>query len=217
MASRLLRRLAAALGVIGVALAVLSVRVVLASRDELARAESLHERGRIDAAILHYRRAARWYAPASPYPPRALERLASLAVEAEDEGQRERALSAWRSIRAAIMSTRSFYTPFEGRLESANERIAELMAAGEPPPIDAGKSRATLRREHLALLTQPRRPRLVFSFAAVVGLAVWVGAAFAFSRRAIDEEDRLRPRQAVRWGIAFLAGFALFAVGLALA
>ena len=50
-------------GVAGVALALVAVRVVLSSERELAEGEQLLSRGDRDQAIVHLRRAARWYAP----------------------------------------------------------------------------------------------------------------------------------------------------------
>lgn len=216
-AGRWARRGAKILGVAGVILAVLAVRVVTASQGELERADRLREQGDLDAAIVHYRRAARWYAPASPYPPEALTALSEIAAEAEREGDRRLALTAWRAVRAAIMSTRSFYVPYEGRLEEANRHIAELMASLDPPPIDAGKSRAELRDEHLALLRSVERPDPAWTLVLLFGFALWVGAAFGFATRAVDEEDRVVRSAALRWGLAVAVGFALFVLGLALA
>jgi len=207
-----------AVAVVGVVLAVLAVRVVTASESELQHARVLHDRGDIDAAIVHYRRAARWYAPGNPWGTEALAALETLGDEAERTGESERALAAFRAIRAAIMGSRSFYIPYPDRLERANGRIADLMAAGPTPPIDAGRSRAELRADHLRLLRSAgARPRVLWTVVLLVGFASWVGGAFAFAARAIDDEDRLLGPQARVWGTCVLVGFGLWILGMALA
>jgi hypothetical protein len=211
------RNLARALGLAGVLLAVIVARVLFEARAELAAGVADEQRDAIDDAIPHFRRAARWYVPGSPFVASALSRLRSTALDAEETGDSERALSAWRSIRAAILSTRSFYTPHSDRVAEANDHIATLMASFDPPPIDAGKSPETLREEHLRLLEDVPGTNLAGSFLALLGFAVWVGAAFAFGERGIDDQDRFVPRIAGRLFAVIVVGFGLFVVGLYLA
>ena len=203
--------------VIGVVLLVLAFRVVTSSRSELEAADAARADGQTEAAVVHYRRAARWYAPGNPYSEEALSKLGTIGRESEEAGDVELALSAWRAIRAAIMSSRSFYTPHRDRLEAANARIAALMAREPPPPIDAGKTEDELRREHLALLTQTTRPSILWTVVLLLGFSAWVFGAFAFVTRAIDEEDRLVPAPARRWGTIILVGLGLFVLGMSLA
>ncbi len=211
-------RVAGKVGAIaGVVLVVLAVRVVTASRSELDEGDRMRASGDLVAAVVHYRRAARWYAPGNPYSAEALARLGAVGREAEEAGDTELALSAWRGVRAAVLSTRSFYTPHEDRLAAANGRIAALMASLPPPPIDAGKSEAELRREHLALLSSATQPSVAWTIVLLLGFAAWVGGAFAFVTRAIDDEDRLVPGQARRWGTLVIVGLGLFVVGMSLA
>ena len=216
-AGRLLRRIGQGLTMVGVVLAVLTVRVVTSSEAELSRADDLRRRGAVDEAIVHYRRAASWYAPGNPHVTDALDRLVRIGREAEEAGDADRALLAFRSIRGAILSARSTYTPHPERLRHANQRIAALMAAEDPPPMDAAKSQAELEAEHLALLGRTRRPNVWFSLLLLLGFAAWVGGAFAFATRAIDDEDRIVPGAARLWGTTFIVGFGLFVLGMALA
>ncbi|MDH5493989.1 MAG: hypothetical protein OEY14_18710 [Myxococcales bacterium] len=212
-----LRRGARGLAFAGLILSLITLRVLVASHSELQEAERLLAAADPDAAIVHYRRAARWYAPGSPYPSRALDRLAQLARQAEEASDEERALAAWRSIRASILSTRSFYIPNGERLREADARIAALMAELPAPPIDAGKSRAQLEAEHLELLSAPVGPSVGWTLLLLLGFFGWVGGGFAFAARAFDAEDRLLRGPALRWGGLILAGFALFALGLLMA
>jgi hypothetical protein len=203
--------------VAAVLLAAVVARVLTSAAAELATGDAARARGDVEAALVHYRRAARWYAPGSPYHVEALAKLGAIAAKAEQAGDQELALSGYRAIRGAIMSTRSFYVPERARLEAANERIATLMSALPPPPMDAGKSREQLRREHLALLQQDPGPDVFWTLVLLLGFFSWVGGAFAFTQRAIDEQDRFVGREALRWGTVIAVGFGLFVLGMSLA
>ncbi len=216
-AGRIARIATKSLTIAGVIVAVVAVRVVTSSRSELSRADELRASGETRRAILHYRRAASWFAPGNPFVVDALASLERIGSAAEDEGDAELALLAYRSIRGAILTARSTYTPHRDRLARANARIAALMAAEDPPPMDAAKTQAELEAEHLALLEQSERPNVVWSLVLVFGFAVWVGGAFAFATRAIDDQDRIVSGAARLWGTTIIVGFGLFFLGMALA
>jgi hypothetical protein len=204
-------------GAAGVLLAAVTVRVVTSAAAELRAGDGYREAGDLPSAVVHYRRAARWYAPASPYHVAALAKLGAIGADAERAGDNELALSAYRAVRGSILATRSFYVPEQARLRAADERIASLMAALPPPPMDAGKSREQLEREHLALLRADPGPNVLWTFVLLLGFGAWVYGAFAFTLRAIDEDDRLIRREAARWGAVIAVGFGLFVLGMSLA
>jgi hypothetical protein len=212
-----LRRWLRVAAVLGVLLFAISVRVVTSSAAELRAGDAYRARGELESAVVRYRRAARWYAPGSPFHVEALAKLGAIGAQAERSRNVELALSAYRAIRAAIMSARSFYVPEQARLRAADERIASLMAALPPPPMDAGKSREQLRAEHLALLRADPGPSVLWTVVLLLGFFAWVSGAFAFTLRAIDEQDRLIRREAVRWGALIAVGFGLFVLGMSLA
>jgi hypothetical protein len=192
------------------------IRVVVSARSELEQADAALAGRDTDAAVVHYRRAARWYAPFSPYHVRALTQLSAVARQAEQQGDVERALSAYRSVRGAILATRSVYVPEAQRLEAANQRIAALMAELPPPGMDAGKSKQQIRLEHLALLEVVPGPNVFWTCVLLAGFACWVAAAFAFSVRAIDDEDRWVRSEARKWGSLIVLGVGLFVLGMTL-
>jgi hypothetical protein len=196
---------------------VVAVRVVSSARQELLQAEALLTQGELDAAVVHYRRAARWYAPGSPYHVQALERLAQLGGDAEAKGDVDRALHAYRSLRGAILATRSLYIPESARLTAANQRIAALMAELPPPGMDAGKSKAQLQHEHRVLLEHIPGPNVFWTCVLLCGFLCWVSAAFAFSLRAIDAHDQWVGIEARKWGALIVLGFGLFVLGMSLA
>lgn len=202
---------------LGVVVFVLSVKVLLSARAELAEAERWRAEGSLTAAVTHYRRAARWYLPVNPYSDAALDALADIATEAEAGGDDTLALSSWRSVRAAIESARSVYTPNRDRLDTADEHIAALMARVEVPPVDAARTEEERRDIHLALLREDRDPSVLWAFVALFGLVGWVAGALLFSLRGLDEEDRIVAKEARRWGTMFVVGFGLFVLGLLLA
>jgi hypothetical protein len=203
--------------VAGLVLGSFTLRVVTSSASELHAGDEYREHGQLDAAVVHYRRAARWYAPGSPFHVEALGKLGRIGADAEQRGDVELALAAYRAVRAAIMSTRSFYVPEPERLRAADERIASLMAGLPPPAMDAGKSREQLRKEHLALLQADPGPSVLWSLVLLAGFAVWISAAFAFTLRAVDEHDRFVRREVRRWGTLIVVGFGLFVLGMSLA
>lgn len=202
------------LGLALVVLAVLAVRVIGASRAELAEGRAAEARDETALAIGHYRRAARMDAPFSPYSAEALERLADLGRGAEDAGDVELALSAWRSIRAAALGSRSFYVPHAESLREADEHIARLMASQPPPAMDARLSIEEREAAHLALLEAEVGPSPLASLLAILGLVIWVAAALLFATRALGEGDELVPREARRWAGVFALGLGMFVVGL---
>lgn len=210
------RKLFGALGIVGVILSVIVVRVVVSSHAELGHGDAALARSDLEAARVHFRRAARWYAPGNPYSTEALDRLSRMARDAERRGDPETALSCWRAVRAAILSTRSSYVPHAQRLDRANQRIAALMAAQPPPPIDAGRTHEELEAEHLALLRDLAYPSLPWTLVLLFGFLAWVVGAFLFATRAIDTEDRFVRPHAIRYGVMIAVGFAAFAVGLSL-
>lgn len=210
-----MRGLGLGLAIGGVVLGIVALRVVLASRQAWLEGERHRAAGQLEMAVTSYRRAARWYTPANIYNGRALDALETIARQAAARGEHDEALHAWRSIRAAILASRSFYVPHRDRLDRADRAIATEMAAAEALPIDAGKGTPAVREEHLRLLQSATERRPVFwSFLALAGFATWVSGAFAFALRAIDDDERLISSEARRSGTVFIAGLALFTLGL---
>ena len=207
-----LRTAARVMAVAGVLLAVLAIRVVSSSHTELRRGERLERSGDLDGAIIAYRRAARQYSPGNPYCTQALDRLAHVAESAHEAGETERALVAWRSVRGAILASRSLYVPHGGRLRRAEAAIVELTTA-LAPPADQVEARAHAR----AVFAAPDRPRVGWTLVLLLGWIAWTLGAFVFAQRALDEEDRLMSGPARLWGTVVVVGFGLFVLGMALA
>jgi hypothetical protein len=204
--------------VIAALLVLLAVRVLVGAQDELRRAEQLRAAGDVDAAVVHYRRAARLYVPAGPHVGEALGALASIAREAESAGASARALAAWRSVHAAILASRSFYVPHEAALAEADARIAALVAA-EPPAVDAARPVGVREAAYRRALTRAAAadPSRLAVFVLLAGFAGWVGGALALLLRGFDSESRVRMPEVRRSGLVMLVGFVGFVAGLAFA
>ena len=190
-------------------------RVLHSSWEEAREGAAAEGRGEIAEAVHRYGQSARLYAPGNPWSRRALDRHAALATDAEGRGDGETALAAWREVRSSILATRSLYTPHPAALATANEQIARLAARLESPSVDPTRDEGARRRWHRERLATTEEPHRGWALLALVGLALWLGAAVAFLRRGLDGALRLVPRPALLCTVAFLIGFALFALGLA--
>lgn len=194
-----------------------AARLLVASADEQQLAELALSRGDRDAAIVHYRRAARLYVPLSPFVGRALDGLRAQALRAEQEGDIPRALAAWRAIHAATMGARSVYVPHVERLREADVHVAHLMASLPPPARDHAIGAAARERGLRRELARDRDPRLGWRLVALGGFLAWLAGLLALALRGIDAEDRWVPPAARRAGTLIVAGLSLFVLGLALA
>lgn len=151
---RVLFALAALTAVLGVATA----RVVLSGEAEIKASTAALDDGDAREAIVHARRAARWYAPGAPHVPVAYDRLIALATASEQNRRDDLALLAWRGVRLAVIETRWVITPQPEHLERADEEIARIMAK---QPREAEPD-AMIRKEELQKLKRHEPPRILW-------------------------------------------------------
>jgi hypothetical protein len=200
-----------------VALIVLVGRVAVDSRGALRAGEAAEQRGDRNEAIRQYLDAARLYLPGSSTVRRALDHLDRLARTAEAAADPAGARPALEAIRAALLGTRSLYTPHAARLPDVERRLAAAYAQLEDPRVDPGASLETRAAWHASRLARHPGPTVGYVLLALFGLALWLGGAVGFIRRGLDTGLRLRRGPALASGIAFVLGFALFVAGLRLA
>jgi hypothetical protein len=205
------------LGGLLVALAVLLVRVAVDGRAALRAGESAEARGEPGEAVGHYLDAARFYLPGSSTVRRALDHLDRLARTAESAGEPGAARPPLEAIRAALLGTRSLYTPHAARLPDVERRLATIYAQLEDPRVDPGASLEARTAWHASRLARHPGPTVGYVLLALFGLALWLGGAVGFMRRGLDAGLRLRRGPALAAGIFFVIGFALFVTGLRLA
>jgi len=197
------------------ALAVIVVRLVIDARAAYGHGVAAEERGDLSEAIRFYLDAGRLYVPGSPYMRQALDRLDAIGVAQVTKGDYATARAAFEAERAAMLGTRSFYTPFAERLPSLERRLSRLLAAAEEHASPANfEERAKWHADRLA---ERPRPKTSMVMLALLGLATWVGSAVAFFRKGVDANFVLKRVPAVLSGAGFLIGLALFLLCLRLA
>jgi hypothetical protein len=197
-----------------IALGLVTLRVLWSSHGEWREAERCLAENDASMAVDHFGRAARLYAPGSPWVERSLGRLEEMALGAEAHKDDSLALMAWRELRSSVLATRSFYTPHPAALERANHHIARLTARNEPPAVAPGAKLEVRERWHAARLGQDDAPSVLWAVLALLGLMGWIGAAIGFLLRGIDEEARLRKDAAIGWALGIVAGLGLFLIAL---
>lgn len=209
------RQLAIALAGLALALGIVVVRLLVDARAALASGAAAEQRGEMALAIRHYLEAGRLYVPGSPFTTAALDRLDTIAVTAVTQGDYGTARAAFEAERAAILGTRSFFTPHGGRLPNLERRLARLLAASEDPHAAATfEERARWHADRLAERPRPKTPWVLL---ALLGLAIWLTSAVVFFRHGLDAHLGLRRVPAVLAASGFLVGLALFLVCLRLA
>jgi hypothetical protein len=209
------RPLAIVLAGMFLALAVVVVRLLVDARAAFRAGAAAEQRGELLAAVRHYLDAGRHYVPGSPYSRDSLDRLDTLAVIAVTRGDYATARAAFEAERAAILGTRSFYTPHAKRLPELEQRLARLLAASEERgAAPTFEERAAWHAERLA---ERPRPKTSLVMLALAGLGLWVGSALFFFRKGLDSQLGLRRAQAVVAASGFAVGLGLFLVCLRLA
>lgn len=195
------------------ALLIIAMRLVLDGRAAVARGAAAEAQGEARIAVVEYLEAARSYVPGAPHVGQALAALDAVAGRAEAAGDLDLARRALDAERAALLGTRSLYTPFAERLPGLEARLARLYARLDDGP-EAPADKEAFFRTRLAA-----RPgaRVGFSLLALGGLGLLLGGVAGFVRRGLDAGLHLRARPALWSGLVFALGVGLFLLGLRLA
>lgn len=198
-------------------LCVVALHVSEVAQLELTRAVEAERHADLDGAIIHYRRAASWYVPWLQAPATARDALRRIARDAAVQTPPLPALElqARRALWSALHASRVLMVTGRERQQLA-QRIATLAVQTAPPAV--GDGRPLERR--VAAMTQEllaqTRPQPFGLLCAVFGLVCWVSAVFLFAARGLDAEQALTST-ARPLGTAFVLGFGMFVLGLALA
>jgi len=209
------RKVVLGLGLVVFILASIFIKVYVSSMQEYRRAEAAYEAGDLDTALERYEHAVQWYTPRNPWVRRSIESLWRMGRDAEEAGDTTRALAAYRALRGSLYAVRSFYTPYPEWIARCDEKIATL-SASKIAQTEAGKKRPfeEIRAESLRLLKKDHAPSVGWAILAEVGFFGWVGCAIGFIFRAYRDAGRLKGRAALRWGLAIIVFYALWALGL---
>ncbi len=210
---------APALGV-GVVLAVslpIGLRVGYEGRAELEAAERARGLDDLSGEIEHLGRALRWRLPGADHDEQALERLWAIGQAQEALGTlgHANALVAYRELRSGLLATRVWGIPHRERWEAANERIAALMAEQERQLGTDVSGRGDPEAFHRELLSREPGPAPVRANLAALAFIGWIACGAGLLLRGLGPRGRLRPRPALRWGLATVACLVAWAVLLA--
>jgi hypothetical protein len=194
-----------------VALAVLAVlcsRAAIGARDEFGLAQRARQAGDVDTAVVHARRALRWYVPFDPVQHEALEMLLELARDAERSGDEARARRARQAVLAATAASRSFFVPHcDARVEAARARAGGfggvVIGAGDPCRLGAGVFATDADPSGVAI--------------ALAGLVAALSAAWRLASRLDSGPRRGSAASRGRLLAVVLCGLVAFALGLAIA
>ena len=194
-------------------MAVLSIRVALEAKREIASAQGCEQREDFRGAIDHYRRALRWSFPLSPFDPDAVEGLTRIAQIKEAAGDIPSALLACRSLLGGVESTRALVSRTPAEVERARTEIARLLVRGETAEEsrNAHMEDASVRRTELDSRIAPEP---FWGGLLLVGFALWLASLVALIRRGFDEAGHPHWPAARAPMLAALAGFGSFVLGL---
>jgi hypothetical protein len=183
------------------ALLLLSGRAIFDGTASMHRSDELLAQGEVDGSIALALHAARLYVPLAPHVRAAFDRMRQVALDAELRGDRETALLAWESVRAASRSTRTFWTPYADRAREADEHIAGLLASQPSTGVQAPVPKEVLAREQRAKLQSDSLPRPWTIVLMYAGLAGWLAGAW----RALSAMEREVRRMPARFGFGSAA------------
>jgi len=165
--------------------------------------------------MTHYVRSIQWFVPGLDLQESAAEGLWNAGLQYEAENNSENALNAYRLLRGAFYSVRSFYTPGKTWILRCNEKIAVLMAK-QPATSDSEKTKTREERlaANLKLLAGEKPPKPLWAMLAVFGFFGWIGSALFFIITGITQSGGIRARPAIICGSSFLLFHGLWVLGL---
>lgn len=210
---------AIAVGVLVAVLLPIGLRVAYEGRAELRAADRAHAQDDVAAEIEHLGRALRWRMPGADHDELALERLWAIgqAQEARGTDGRDTALSAYRELRRGLLATRVWAIPHRERWEAANDRIAVLMAEQEREQGTDPSGTGDPEGFHRALLAEAPGPDPIRGNLGALAFVGWVACVVGLLARGLGARGRLRPRPALRWGVAVVLFMVAWMVLLATA
>jgi hypothetical protein len=114
-----------------VSFALATFRTLERGQAEMHESDAAFDRGELELALLHARRAALLYVPGARHVGSAYERLRAIATGAERAREPALAAGAWQAVRAAALETAHVWQPHGDELGEANHHLDRLLAS--PP------------------------------------------------------------------------------------
>lgn len=190
------------------------LKVIWNAYDEWNRAEELAAT-KPDRAVEHYERVIHWHVPFLSLSDQAAERMWSHALNAEQQGNIEKALNTYRVLRGAFYAARSLYTPGKDWIQRCNEKIASLMAS-KPAYSETERKQSFEQRktEYLELLSREKPPHPEWAFLTEVSFAGWVTCIFLFIIKGFTATGTFQAQPALRWAGGWLVCYGFWVWGL---
>ena len=203
--------------VVTLALAVLTLRVIIGGELEIAESSRALVDGDPRAAATHARDAALYYAPGAPHVRVAYQRLLALGRAAEAHHDKPDALFAYRAVMVASASTRWLFVPHGEDARTAAAAVARIESTEPRPPATSLETASVIEQRELEALTRESGPRVPWIVALAVSFVAWVGGALAVVVRGFDGAGHFRWQRAVPGGIALVLGIGVWCSALYLA
>jgi len=197
---------------IGVVLLTIVFRTWYEARSEYVKGQSFEEQRKWHEAIHHYDRSAHWYSPGNIYVGRSLDRLWGIGKKLEEE-DRGSSLLAYDAMRGSIFAIRSFYWPYQNRLESINGRIA-FLRAHQDHENRPGRTFEEVHQFHKKALILQERPSTLWSLVVTLFFFGWVGSVVAWIFKGFDGEGRMHIKASLPWAASIILCFAVWVFGL---
>lgn len=192
-------------------------RVAWVSHDERRLAVAAEQRGALDEAVAHHRRAARHFAPPLDSVSDALSSLFRIAGRAERSGDVRLALSALRSVRGSIVASRSIATFHRDSLARADREIARLVSRIDRSPEFRDRSLAAVAEDTRRGLESVPAERPLGVVLAALGFVAFLGAAHRLLTEDVGIDDRWNAIAAKESMTRLAVAFVAFVVGLFIA
>lgn len=203
--------------VVLVPIAALVYRVESGAKDAWTQAVQAEIDGRLDEAVYHYQRSAKWNSLITQTSEDAQDKLRSLTDTAEANGAKKLALLSQRYLRASFMSTNHLWRQDTAALGAVNRRIARLTAEvqlASGAPTIRGRTLETLTADHLTLLERRYGPTPLQGSLVFMLFLAWIGAAIWTVWRGLNADGKVNRNQLVRGALATLVLFTSFCLTL---
>ncbi|MCH8157644.1 MAG: hypothetical protein IID18_07845 [Nitrospinae bacterium] len=200
--------LALAIGTLG--------KVYWNASSELKQGADAFAQNEYAEAVTHYERSIQWFLPGTGLQDRAAEGFWKTAEHYEKAGEVQNAIDAYRLLRSAFYSTRSFYTPGSDWIVRCNEKIADLTSRlPASAPAEKNKSFEQRKAEALSILNAPAPPHTGWAFLGVTAFFGWIACAALFIFKGMTRSGGLQTRPGIFWGSGFLIFYSLWVLGMA--
>ena len=190
-----------------VILGALGTRVVVEGVQSWERGVIALQDGDDEEAIFQFRNAGRWTLPGFSVPEEAIGQLIVLGNQALETCKQcpttcnvetnstcsaasckscSKAVYAFDSARAAILGSRSFYTPHGDLLTEVNESLSQSLVRAaevyEPGPRQSRSTRASRLENHRSQMLVDHAPSVIPAVVVCLGFLAWMIGFFLFLR-----------------------------------